>query len=256
MLFQCTPIGEEGYGQKCICKICEKSGKTDEMLATKEIEDWRGLASKQPHRGRYLQQGNLDQNFLLEKIEKMPIIKNGSNMSLKFIIIGSHKYSFTNTCAFDSVLQLFISAYFDKKYIKDFILKENNDMFFKLILNIVTNGIKVSTYKLRALILREIFENSTLHNDCISINCEVTVAFLCKRLFKKYPSFREISVCNCGCAQRKKDLPIVQVDLESLRWKEFNLIEDTIFIQGTRPCCQANCNGYETTAVSYRYFND
>lgn len=104
--------------------------------------------------------------------------------------------------------------------------------------NLVTHGIKKSSYRLRALILREMFNNSNLHKDCILINCEVTVAYLCRELFKNYPSFKEISRCSCGCPVREKTLPLVQVELGLLRQREFNRIENEITIQGTRPCCQ------------------
>lgn len=86
--------------------------------------------------------GNLEQDFSLDKIQKIPIIKHGGNISIKSVQIENQKFSFTNTCAFDSILQLFISAYFDKNYIKDLIHKENSNMFFKLTLNVVTHGIK------------------------------------------------------------------------------------------------------------------
>lgn len=165
-----TPMGEEGYGQKRICKRCEIFGNANEIIATREIEDWRGLASKTSSRGRYLQRGNPEQDFLLDKLQKIPIIKNGGNVSVKAVKIGNEKYSFNNTCAFDSILQLFISAYFDKKYIKDITHKESSNMLFKLIINIVTHGIKKSSYRLRALILREIFKSSNVRNDCILIN--------------------------------------------------------------------------------------
>lgn len=95
------------------------------------------------------------------------------------------------------------------------------------------------------------FQTSILHNNCILINCEVTVAFLCQELFKKYPSFKEISSCSSGCPKREKALPLVQVELKLLRQREFDQIEKTITIQGTRPCYQKNCSGFETTVISY-----
>lgn len=58
-----TPMGEEGYGQKRICKKCEIFGNANEITAMREIEDWRGLASKTSSRGRYLQRGNPEQVF-------------------------------------------------------------------------------------------------------------------------------------------------------------------------------------------------
>lgn len=125
-------------------------------------------------------------------------------------------------------------------------------MFSKLVLDIVMHGIKRSTYRFRALILREIFKGSNLRNDCVLINCEVTVAFLCRELFEKYSSFKEISSCSSGCPTREKILPLIQVELKLLQRREFNRIESEITIQGIRiPCCQKNCDGFETTTISY-----
>lgn len=124
-------------------------------------------------------------------------------------------------------------------------------MLFKLVINVVTQGIKKSSYRLRALILREIFKSSDVRNDCMLINCEVTVAFLCRELFKQYPSFKEISRCNYGCPTREKILPLVQVELELLQRREFDRIENEITIQGMRPCYQKDCNRFETTTISY-----
>lgn len=80
-----TLIREEGYGQKRICKRCEIFGNANEIIATREIEDWRGLASKTSSKGRYLQRGNPEQDFLLDKFQKIPIIKNGGNVSVKAV---------------------------------------------------------------------------------------------------------------------------------------------------------------------------
>jgi hypothetical protein len=69
------------------------------------VEDWSGLAtSVTQSTGRYLQK-TIQNEFLLEKnIHKVPIIKNGNNVSIKAITLGKKRYSFTNTCAFDSIL--------------------------------------------------------------------------------------------------------------------------------------------------------
>lgn len=81
---------------------------------------WIGVATADiQSKGKYLQTGNIENQFFLEpNIHKIPIIKNGSSMSLKPVQIGKNKYSLTNTCAFDSILQLFIAAYFDAQSIK------------------------------------------------------------------------------------------------------------------------------------------
>ena len=78
-------------------------------------------------KGKYLQKGSIQNEFLLEKnLHKIPIIRNGNNISLKPVQIRKNKYSLANTCAFDSILQLFIAAYFDLKSIKNLICTTKN----------------------------------------------------------------------------------------------------------------------------------
>lgn len=64
-----VPVGEEGYGQKRMCKICQKTNNIQNIIASREVEDWRGLATTQEtqSRGRYLQGKCIENEFLLEK---------------------------------------------------------------------------------------------------------------------------------------------------------------------------------------------
>lgn len=114
----------------------------------------------------------------------------------------------------------------------------------------VSYGIKKSSYRLRVLILKEIFKNKILPNNSILICCEVSIGFLCRKLFQAYPSFKEISKCEKGCTLREKILPIMQVQLTSLLEHNFIMIEKNISIEGPRPCCQEGCDGLETTIIS------
>jgi len=112
-----APVGEEGYGQKRICRNCQKTRNVQNIIASREVEDWHGLTTVESQsRGRYLQEKNVENEFLLDKkIHKIPIIRNGGNVNLKAVTFGKKRYSFTNTCAFDSILQLFIAAYFETR---------------------------------------------------------------------------------------------------------------------------------------------
>jgi len=179
----------------------------------------------------------------------MPIITNGGNISIKAAKLGHNKISLTNTCAFDSILQLFIAAYFDKNEIKNFISSQESNTFFKLVLDI-THGIRQQSYKLRAQILKEIFANKILSNTCILIDCTVNVGSLCNKLFAKGPFFKEISKCNNDCLEREKVFPLLHANIKCLIQQDYESVENNIIIQGTRHCCQKNCNGLETTTFS------
>ncbi|KAL6417346.1 hypothetical protein ACFW04_012804 [Cataglyphis niger] len=169
---------------------------------------------------------------------------------LRSVHIGKEKYSLTITCAFDSILQLFIAAYFDTENIKDFISTEIDFIFFELIKEVVTYGIKKSSYRLRVEILRQIFSGNISSNNCILIDCQVTVGFLCRKLFTQYPTFRETSRCSNCCTERLKVLPLVNVDFNTLIRKDFAELKKDIIILLQR-CNQANYDGFEITSISY-----
>lgn len=77
------PIGEERYGQQWICVDCQRINNVQDIIATKEIENWRGLATTDiKSKGRYLQKENIQNEFLLKSnICKISIMKNGNNLS-------------------------------------------------------------------------------------------------------------------------------------------------------------------------------
>ncbi|KAM0727893.1 hypothetical protein ACS0PU_005362 [Formica fusca] len=180
----------------------------------------------------------------------MPIIKNGGNISIKAAKLGHNKISLTNTCAFDSTLQLFIAAYFDKEEIKSFISSQESNIFLKLVLDAATR-ITQQSYKLRAQILKEIFTNKILSNTCILVDCAVNVGSLCNKLFAKCPFFKEISTCSNGCLKREKDFPLLHANINFLIRQDYEALENNIIIQGSRLCCQTDCNGLETTTFSH-----
>lgn len=90
------PIGEEGYGQQRICMDCHNIINLQDIIATKEIEDWRDLATAGPKsKGRYLQKDSIQHEFLLDtNVRKIPIIKNGTNISLKSVKIWKKQLFF------------------------------------------------------------------------------------------------------------------------------------------------------------------
>jgi hypothetical protein len=158
------------------------------------------------------------------------------------------KNSFTNTCAFDSILQLFIAAYLDKDKVKDLINNECNNIFFKLICDMVSYGVRTLSYRLRAEILMKIFSGNTLPNNCILIDCQVTVGFLCNKLFAECPIFQEVSRCSKLCPERLTILPVVNIQIDTLIRKDFVQLEKHIILQPQR-CCKTNCDGLEITSI-------
>jgi len=109
----------------------------------------------------------------------------------------------------------------------------------------VSYGVRKSPYRLRAEILRQIFSGTILSNNCILIDCQATVDFLCRKLFTQYPTFRETSKCSNCCRERFKVLPLVNIEFNTLIRKDFKQLEKDIIILPQR-CNQINC-GLEIT---------
>lgn len=240
----------EGY-EKRICIACHRLSitNTQEMANLNEIENWRGLA-KSTSKSRYLRGTFKDKEFILhEKLSKVPILSNGNSLYLKPINIKGRKITLANTCAFDSIFQLFLSAVYDSKAfstICDKLAKQN--LFFQMIRNTSVKGISKQTYSLRATLLQEIFPIETGPHNCAFINCEVTAAYLCAKLFSTTPSLQETSSCDHGCQSRIKHFPTLQIQHSFLLYKEFSeIIEKQFLLGGISPCCQENCIGSEIT---------
>lgn len=84
---QCSlPFGdaEEGYGQPRICITCKN---VQNILANREIENWRGLEKAKPSKSNALYLGKNPHKIIdavmCKKAAKIPVIKNGNNLSLK-----------------------------------------------------------------------------------------------------------------------------------------------------------------------------
>lgn len=181
---QCSlPIGDEGYNQLRICVTCKNMQNITDIMASREIENWCGL-EKESNKSNALYLGTnphkIIDALICKKTVKIPIIKNGNDLSLKGLKIKGDNYTVANTCAFDSIFQILLAAAHDFKNILQYMKEiEETNLFIKLILHTVTNGISPYSYKLRAQILIEIFSTSISDiGGCKYINCETNVGYL------------------------------------------------------------------------------
>ena len=187
-----------------------------------------------------------------KKAAKIPIMKNGNNLSLKSLKLGKEDYTIANTCAFDSIFQILLAAGHDMNHILSRMEQvAERDLFFKLIVNATKTGINHNSYKLRAQILLDIFPSSIVGN-CKFINCVTNVGYLGNILFKNIPSFKETSQCNSGCPPRLKNLSVIQIEDSRIANNEnFNeAVRGSILLEGERPCCSRYCHGSEKTTLS------
>lgn len=109
-----------------------------DILASREVENWRGLEKHKCTKSNALYLGknpcHIINALTCAKAAKIPIIKNGNDLSLKSLKINNDFYTVGNTCAFDSISQILLAAAHDLNHIL-LHMKEagETNLFFKLI---------------------------------------------------------------------------------------------------------------------------
>ncbi|XP_048513126.1 uncharacterized protein LOC125502156 [Athalia rosae] len=154
------------------------------------------------------------------------------------------KYSFTNTCAFDSATNVILVAAFDRPQVRKAVedLKDNNPIF-NLIVDIMTKGLRAYSYQLRAQILLDFHESVRRVKNCHLVDCESNVCPVLARAFINTPSLREISPCAKGCKSVDKSLRTISVNRDHLmRHQDFdNVLHNILSSRGRGYCvkCRA-----------------
>ncbi|KAG5891083.1 hypothetical protein JTB14_028286 [Gonioctena quinquepunctata] len=240
-----------------VCTVCSKGGDLKEIITLREFENWRNKGKENENiqkKGRKRKALYLGENkcAIMDKIshEKhatIPILKNASCMDLASIKLDGKRVTLTNTCAFDSIFHLLLTASYDFETfsMKVDLLKEGVGLF-QMIDDVRRTGLSNTSYIMRAKILKQFQEIQTHPNiaEFFLLDCATNVGTLARRLLKDVPSFEEISICERGCPPRKKYFPIFSISRRELLCENReNLIENCISLDNSSPCTIADCDG-------------
>lgn len=176
--------------------------------------------------------------ILLPCGKKIPILKNGSCLNLQPIRLDKVSVLLQNTCAYDSIFQIILSAVHDYPFLRNkvwillvpyILFQANSDFdieiqktkiqveFFSIIETTATRGIKAETYKSRAEILSKKFKPlPSAYPDLFNIECQTSAGVLATFLFANAPSIQEMSACENVCTPRHKHLHVIQLDSNTL----------------------------------------
>jgi hypothetical protein len=108
---------------------------------------------------------------------KLGLLNNCHHPELKPIKIDGKSYMLSNTCAFDSFAQILCVAYCDSSQLK-LSIDANDCKLFNLVRHIVTKGVNLSVYGLRAEILRLVFDTEVLPHDVCRIGGTCSISCL------------------------------------------------------------------------------
>lgn len=190
-----------------------------------EVENWKGLGEppkKRKRRGLYLEPLDQEKINMLDNIEtrkssKLPILKNGNNTLLSIVILDKSKYSFTNTCPFDSLFQILLAGATDCKNVKSYLEKSRLvNPFFNMILTVEESRIQSKTYQDRGALHLEYFQQKQRQIVIQKVDCGCNVLSLGNFLLENTHSFQEESICPKGCFSKISSLPTIAIEEREL----------------------------------------
>ena len=245
----------EGYGEQRLCKKCNaKLPSLDEDQAT---ENWRGLALplKKRKRSSFLEVNSEIKNLDFsshKKTKPLGILKNG-NANLKPIKFNENYIIITNTCAYDSIIQIFASAFSDSELYQNYANSLSTHDLFKIIRDVAFGTITTKTYSLRANLLTKFCKSSELPNRVLQLKGECTVRDAALNLFREFPSFIEIVQCTKSICTYKNVIkrPLVSIVASNQSIKSLQTLINDYFQRQTTTCStkvdEEQCNADRIT---------
>jgi len=232
----------------------------DEMVA---VENWRGkgkLKSTNKKRSYFSNDSNalyVDLNTQVNK-KYLGIMINGSSKKMRCRKINNNKIELLNTCAFDTLVQLFACAAMDSITFGNYIFDENKSgLFFELLRCITKNGVTNKVYDLRADILYHLFPHDELLRSIVRVGCHCHIREMINKVLDDVIMANEIHRCsNAQCQRILKTVPVkcITYSSHSADFEDFQVqIEDLIKSSSTL-CSFNNCEGIwtnETVLKSY-----
>lgn len=118
ILEECSVRDDEGNIHR-LCISCDtiKGAPVEELLALQNIENWGGQGMKQSSKMRSLyvgkQRHKVKDLLTFAKSRGLPMLKNGNDEAINCARIGERRITISNTCAFDSIFQIFLAGVCD-----------------------------------------------------------------------------------------------------------------------------------------------
>ncbi|KAJ8894429.1 hypothetical protein PR048_007083 [Dryococelus australis] len=249
---------EEGYGEKRLCVKCAdkvrtagKSSSAKDIQEDSAKENWRGLASLTPKKRQlhsYLEPSSeFEETGISTPLSAVTVGLHGNRVSsLKAISLCGEKFILTNTCSFDSFVQILATSYTNNAHYNDFVQNNNNITICKVVESLARN-ITSGTYRQRAEVLLPICESSILSTNLTQVNSTSTAKAMASRLLADFPSVTEtFNFTNTKCVTKNCILrPAISIPIEI---QSLNNLEACInqFLAEEKMQCSENCDGLKT----------
>ncbi|KAL4089147.1 hypothetical protein QTP88_024215 [Uroleucon formosanum] len=171
---------------------------------------------------------------------------------MKCRIINNNKIELLNTCAFDTLVQLFACATTDSIQFGNYIFDDNKSgLFYELLRCITKNGVTNKVYDLRTNILYHIFPHDELLRSIVRVGCHCDIReIMINKVLNDVIMADEIHRCsNDQCQRIMKKVPVKCIPYSS-RSEDFGdlqvHIDDLIKPSSTLCAGFNNCEGIWT----------
>lgn len=247
--FQDTPIT---FDDNNLPSIVFAKINDDEMVA---IENWRGKGEKKTTKKKRSYLSN-DSNALYvdlnSKVNKksLGVILNGSLKKMKCRIINNNKIELLNTCAFDTLVQLFACATTDSIQFGNYIFDENKSgLFFELLRCVTKNGVTNKVYDLRANILYHVFPHDELLRSIVRVGCHCHIREMINKVLNDVIMAEEMHRCsNDQCRRIMKTVSIkcIPYSSHSNDFGDLQVHIEDLIKSSSSLCSFNNCEGIWT----------
>lgn len=226
-------------------RLC--SGEQIIRNAMQTEENWKGLGSKRKNAARYLGEckQKIADRLKFGSIDKIPMLKNGHLSGLEFLKIGRSKVSLSNTCAFDSIFQILLSAATDNIEVAQYIeqCSTENDIY-----NIVSyvakmKRINYKAYEMRAAAIIKALDIK-LTAGIQEVDATINIAHLFNQLFIKQSSI----VKNCDICGHQIEIRSSLLDDEQIYTDKFP--SEAVALMANIPSMCRHCKGENWTVLT------
>jgi len=141
------------------------------------------------------------------RTKSIGLLQNGNKSRFKSLILDDGSYVLSNTCAFDSVIQILAVAYCDSDEYKSYVdEKKSMNELWHLVSVLLRDGITVQTYRKRAKILKQFYPVEPMFNGVGYLSVEQAVDNLLIKLLGDDESVEIVRRCSsCGYEQKEKN---------------------------------------------------
>jgi len=131
------------------------------------------------------------------------LLKNGNLSEFKSIKLDGENFVLSNTCAFDSIVQILAVAYCDSNEYATFVLKKKNEStLWHLIFALHRDSVTIQTYKKRAKILKQLYPGEPMINGITLLSVEQAADSMLIKLLQNEESVEIIEKCT-SCNHEK-----------------------------------------------------